>query len=199
MPDRYVKALFYEIRHGPSVDYDKAEPLTDSAEHFDVGVSDVKATFEFKTLFETEDQALEAVSDYIERWEVATPLRFGPDAFRLEYKMPLIEEESPVLGKPRTMGSAHVRFESSGDLTVVNHPPAYPEPPSASNGIRLTPDVRSMFNRYVDCFSGEERLDSMAYFCLTVLEWSAPAAAPSAASVRALCLRSEKGRPRSTT
>lgn len=168
MADRYVKALIYDIRHGESVKYDRAQPTTFASEQFDVGISDGKATFEFRTQdIKTEAEALGTVSDYIERWELSAGLARGPDAFRLEYEMPLLEETNPIPGQVRLVGRARFHFEIGGDPTVVTHPPEYPTPPSR---FKVTSDVRSVFDRYMGYRRGRERLDSMAYFCLTVLE-----------------------------
>ena len=168
MPDRYVKELIYEIRHRASVKYDRAQPATFTSEEFEVGISDSKATFEFRTQdIETEAEALETVSDYIERWELSAGLALGPDAFRLEYKTPWLEERNPVPGQVRLLGRARFRVEMGGDLTVITHPPEYPTPPS---GFRVTSDVRSEYYRYMGYRRGRERLDSMAYSCLTGLE-----------------------------
>ena len=174
MSDRYVRALIYGVRDGPSVRWDKAQPTKFSMEDFDVEIGDGKATFKFKTKdFETEAVALEAVGDFISKWEVSAALDFGPDAYRLEFKMPQFEEQNPVPGQVRLMGGVRVRIEGGGNLTVVSHPPNYPTPPFQASDIKLTPNVRSMLERFVDCLRGNERLDSMAYFCLTVLEMTA--------------------------
>lgn len=116
MPERHVKALIYEIRHGASAKYDGAQSATFVSEKFDVGISDSKAAFEFRTQdIETEAEALETVSDYIERWELSAGLALGPDAFRLEYKMPLLEERNQVPGQVRLVGRARFHFEMGGD------------------------------------------------------------------------------------
>ena len=47
--------------------------------------------------------------------------------------------------------------------------PQYPPPPA---GLKLCPDVQTMYNRYMDYRLGREPLTSMANFCLNMLESS---------------------------
>ena len=173
MPDQYVKALAYDIRHAAWIDYGNTQPATITTEDFDVRVADGEATFEFKTKdLETEAQALEAVSDFISQWEFSASLQLGPEAFTLRSPRAEFKEQNPVPGMAQLRGNASTGpVRSEGDLTVTTHPPSYPEPPST--GIKITPDVQAMFDRYVDCLNGQGRLDSMAYFCLTVLQAAA--------------------------
>ena len=51
-------------------------------------------------------------------------------------------------------------------VTATVLPPCYPQPPS---GLELTPDVESMYTRYIGYLQDKEPLASMAYFCVTVL------------------------------
>lgn len=70
-------------------------------------------------------------------------------------------------------------------------------------GLCRTPDVESMYRRYLGHLEGREPLPAMAYFCLTVLEWrggSRPKAAERfGISEQVLCkvgnLSSRKGGP----
>ena len=67
--------------------------------------------------------------------------------------------------------AAPVRFNFSISAPQANlSPRTYPSPPSM--GLKPTPDVESMFHRYVGFREGREPLTTMAYFCLTVLEAS---------------------------
>ena len=60
------------------------------------------------------------------------------------------------------------RFEFKvGKVTVVVSPPRYPPPPS---GLKLTPDVQLMYDRYMDYRQGRNRLLDIAYFCWTVVK-----------------------------
>ena len=173
MPDRYIKALAYRVWHGPLINYDGAEPLTHEELEFRVRVENGKATFEFTTKrFETESAALEAVRDFITRWEFLAGLQHGPHSFRLDFENAEFREKNPVSGglQIRTTLTSPPGIVS---VAVCELLPSYPKPPSETTGVKVTSNVRSMFDRYMGYRQGKERLDSMAYFCLTVLEGEA--------------------------
>ena len=44
--------------------------------------------------------------------------------------------------------------------------------PSPSSGLKITPDVQTLYDRYMGYRQGKEPLASLAYFCLTILERS---------------------------
>ena len=96
------------------------------------------------------------------------------------------EEARTILGLPQSSVSNLVRgklgkftidrllrymrkLEYDVTISFKLKPKSYPSPPS---GLKITPDVKSMYDRLMRYLSGKEPLASMAYFCLTVLEIS---------------------------
>ena len=163
-----VKALYYIVEHDPSIDYSRAEPLCRQEPSFDVSVEEEKVCFTMKQHHATEAEALDAVSAYIAAWEFEAGLKHGPNKFRLRLEYADIENRNPTTGKiylrPRP-----VRFHVTvGEVQVTVGKPNYPSPPTTA--VTLSPDVRSMYDRYLDYREDREPLPSMAYFCLTVLE-----------------------------
>ena len=171
MPDRPVKGLIFKVCDGPSVRFERADPLLCEERAFRVRVENGKATFEFKTPYETESEARKAVKDYIDQWEFLAGLQHGSHAFRFRLENPAYAEEESDSGGVRVRGGTRHSIEAGGELSVINHPRAYPTPPS---GVQITPDVGRMFHRYLCYRENKEPLASMAYFCLTVLNRSVP-------------------------
>ena len=169
MNDPHVVALFYNITHSASVVYREAKPCDYEEENFSVRIEDKKVCFTMKTHYATEEEALEAVREYIERWEFAAGLERGPGKFKLVYQEPNIVDRRP---SPKSDGFAEVSgtfLSPGGELRAsISSLSQYPKPPSAS--LTITPDVQSMYDRLMDYRSGREKLPTMAYFCLTVLE-----------------------------
>ena len=89
--------------------------------------------------------------------------------FRFRLENPVSVEEESDSGGVRVRGGTCHSIEASGELMVINHPHAYPMPPS---GIQITPNIRTMLHRYLGYRENKEPLASMAYFCLTVLNHS---------------------------
>lgn len=168
MNDPHVVALIYKIVHGSSVCYDNAEPAEYEEKEFSVKVADGEVRFEMKKHYATKKKAQEACDEYIRAWEMNAGLEMGPDAFRLKFEKPEIIDRKP------TPGVRDLRINiSGGEATIKAHLTVlrshYPSPPSE---MKITPDVQSMYDRFMGYRSGKEPLASMAYFCLTVLEES---------------------------
>ena len=95
MNDPHVVALFYNIQHGSSVDYREAEPHDYEEGNFSVRIEDKKVCFTMKAHYATEEEAREAVREYIDRWEFTVGLRRGPDTFKLVYQDARIVDRKP--------------------------------------------------------------------------------------------------------
>ena len=169
MNDPHVVALEYRIEHGPGIDWSRAAPLDFEEDSFDVRAANARVRFDLKKHYPSEEEARFAVeADYIPNWEFDVCLTRGPNAFRLQFDRSEIVDRNPPPGPPTL--SAHVRAgvpRVRAELAPPA-PPAFPEPPRA--GIKRSPDVDSMFHRYLGHLQDKERLPGMAYFCLTVLE-----------------------------
>ena len=169
MNDPHVVALNYRIDHGDTIDYSRAEPLDREEPGFRLTVEDGKVRFELKEHYATEEQAREAVAEYIRVWEFDATLEYGSsDSFRLAFDNPEIVDRKPTPGQIDVVARGVAGFASLA-VSVQTQPPAYPEPPS---DIALNPDARTMHQRYLGYRAGREPLASMANFCLTVLEAS---------------------------
>ena len=171
MNDPHVVALSYNVKPSASVDYREAKPRDYEEGNFSVRIEDQKVCFTMKTHYATEEEALEAVREYIELWEFATGLERGPDKFKLVYQEPNIVDRRPS-AKSDDFADVSGAFRSpAGALSAgISSLSQYPPPPPS--GLKITPDVRSMYDRLMGHRSGKEPLASMAYFCLTVLEIS---------------------------
>ena len=136
---------------------------------FHVKIANEKVRFEFKKHHTTVKAARKAIEEYICAWEVAASLKGGANCFKLKFDAGQIEDRNPTPGMAVLHGLP-LRSEvtiSKAFLTVS--PPHYPSPPSRS---KITPDVQTLYDRYMGYCLGKEHLASMAYFCLTILERS---------------------------
>ena len=167
MNDPHVVALNYKIEHASWVDWSRAEPLQLQEHAFHVRVEDKRVRFAMKEHFATEAEARSAVQDYMDAWELDAALARGPNSFKLRFV------QSEIVDRNLTPGAFHVHA-GSATFTISTSvaqgtvsPASYPAPPS--RGLRRSPDVASMYFRYVGYREGREPLASMAYFCLDVL------------------------------
>ena len=168
------------------------------------------ARFEFKKHYAYEDEARKAIELFRRKWKFVVGLQRGPNHFRLRYQKAEIKDKNPLSPTCRSdslkaSAEAHflVNFSARAKAVLVD-PPQYPSPPSELTIDPNDPDVKSMYNRYVNYCSGGEFLPGMAYFCLTMLEYKfKPGARKKAAAkynidFKVLCKLgelSEKGGP----
>ena len=169
MNDPHVVALLYEFVAEPSVDYSEAEPLNSGEAAFDLTVEDEIARFDLKEHYATEEEARQAVEPFVKKWRLHARLQRIPRNFELKFKRPIIEDRQPIPGEVTLGGGISVEI-GLGSAVVTIGARQYPAPPESA--MTITPDVQSMYDRFVGHMEGKEPLPSMAYFCLTVLEGS---------------------------
>lgn len=167
MNDPHVVALLYRVEHGKTVDYSEAEPLVCDELGFRLEVKDDRARFELKEHYATEEEARNAIDNFIRNWESDAGLKRGPDTFRLEFEKGEIIDRNPATGNTSLRSTASLGgLKASGTLSIFV--PNYPTPPSGVNF--NDPDVQTILQRYMGYRKGNEPLASMAYFCLTLLQ-----------------------------
>ena len=174
MNDPHVDWLLYSIEHDVSVDYSKADPVDHEETAFCVRIEMDRVRFTMKEHHATERAACAAVKSFIDRWVFQAQLQRGPNTFTLRFLSAHVVDRAPnptpagmvPLSVSMRAGTPTIRMS----LTVVC---GYPAPPSSR--IEITPNVRSMYERYLGYRDGREPLPAMAYFCLTVLESEAGA------------------------
>ena len=125
--------------------------------------------------YATESEARKAIEEYIRNWEFDGCLQGGPDCIRLEFESADIKDRDPPPPPPPPPGIVNigvtlVRSGGTVAVAVSKGVTSYPSPPA---DVSVTPDVKTMYDRYLGYRRGHEPLTGMAYFCLTVLEWMA--------------------------
>jgi len=170
MNDPHVVALEYRIEYRPEcVDWSGANPLDMRDDRFHLRAEDGRVRFELKAHYATEEAARASVeADYISNWEFEVGLTRGRGAFRLRFDHCELVDRDPAPGPPALGIQA-----SSGVPTVraelaPPRPPEFPKPPHVA--IRRSPDVDSMYHRFLGYLEGREPLSGMAYFCSTVFQ-----------------------------
>ena len=166
MNDPHVVALIYGIEHCASVDYEEAESFVLEEPGFRLEVKDKKARFELKGHYAEESAACESIEEYIRVWEFDACLNNGSGSFKLRFDESEIEDRNPTPG----VVCGRVSFRAGVptiSASVTCRVRKYPSPPL---DFAISPDVQTMYDRYMSYLQGREPLSGMAFFCLTVLE-----------------------------
>ncbi len=156
MNDPHVVALIYEVNHRESVNYDEAEPLVSWKKNaFRLKVKDKKASFYLKYHYATESEARKAIEEYIRNWEFDGCLQGGPDCNRLEFESADIKDRDPPPPTPGivNIGVTLVRSGGTVSVAVSKGVTSYPSPPT---DVSVTPDVQTMYDRYMGSRRGHE-------------------------------------------
>ena len=168
MNDPHIEALIYRVEHGPTVDYDKAEPLEYASSIFNVRIENGQARFELKEHFATEEAARDAVEPFIRAWEVVAGLDQGPNRFALVFDTSEVIDRDPPPGVNIYATVGRMTFTAL-PVTVHLGYGHYPEP---APHLTVSSDVEKMYSRYTLYRQGSDRLGTVAAFCLGVLEES---------------------------
>lgn len=170
MNDPHVEALIYVVEHDSTVTYDDATPVEVDRPEFLVTIEERHARFEIKEHYATVSEAQAAVQPYIDQWKFEEELRVGPGQFTLRFEKPDIKDRQPTPGVfVGTPAPIRFTFRLSKATGTVSRP--YPKPPSETPMEVHDPDVQTMLHRYIGYRREREKLSSMAYFCLTMLEY----------------------------
>ncbi len=168
----HVSALPYAVVTAEGVDYDKATPFTDNNDDFRLSIVGKIAVFEMKKHCATEDEARAIVDKYIRGWEILIGLDYGLDELHLDFDHVDIIDLSPPPTNGRIItlqihNSVHAHSSDQVNLHVSRG-----KYPSSPKNFFASPDAETMYLRYKAYCQNREKLTSMAYACLTLLEAS---------------------------
>jgi hypothetical protein len=173
MRDPHVNSLLYRLECAPST-FQNPPRIDHDTAAFHVTLEHDRIKFDFKEHHATAQAAQDSVADFLLAWEIDAGLKMGPGRVQFVYeRADLTDRSPPPPGESQLIGVVAIPSGEawvSGTLTVAR--PTYPDPPKA---FKVSPDVETMWNRYEGYCAKRELLPAMAYFCLTVIEFSAGA------------------------
>jgi hypothetical protein len=121
--------------------------------------------------FATPEQARHRVDPFLRAWEIHAAIQEGV-LIEFQYDRAEIIDRHPLPPGSATVvapaGIASANAFGSGAVHTVHG--EYPSPPTA---FAADPDVEKLWSRWSGYADGREPLQSMAYFCLTVLDAAA--------------------------
>lgn len=183
MRDPHVVLLIYTLVPEETTSFSAAAaPVEADAGRYSLRLADGTLTVTMHDHFPSEESAREAVERYLRAWEIrhALALGIGRMEFRFEFqRAELVDRDPPPPGEPQTIElKSLVHLRAIGSVTAHAQRAAYPAPPS---DFALDPDVETLWTRWQGYVASREPLQTMAYFCLTVLQSTAGDRASAAA------------------
>lgn len=172
MRDPHVEAIHYKIGSVETISYENPKPMTFSNHLGEFSLSDGKLRITPVEHFAGENEARTALEPFLRAWEINTDLNsnFGMVRFEFE-RVELVDRAPPLPGGSIVVtleGASMVMIGSSVIVRLTCR--EYPNPPTAFSA---TPEVMHAYRRWLRYRAGNEPLQSMAYFVLTLIESAA--------------------------
>ncbi len=171
---RLQAELHYRLETDDTTSFDSPPPIERETATFKMQLANGVATFTMKEEYGSEGAVLAArsqVDEYLRAWEIDVALRFGLPEISFRYETTAITDLDPFPPDGRVVSlHGEVIGRSLVTAKAVVRRVRYPEPPEA---LVASPDMVAMWTRYEGYRQGREPLLSMAYFCLSVLEFAA--------------------------
>jgi len=170
MNDPHVVALHYNLK--TNLLFDHPSPVDSIQSEFDIHLQDGKLTATMKTHYASLSEAQRAVDPFLRSWEIRAALdwQLHGHEWRFVFDQPKIIDRQPTPGTASIAVFGFVTATAKDVASVVITQPQYAPPPK---DFIVAPDVETLWHRYEGHLLGREPLLSMAYFCLSFLEWRA--------------------------
>lgn len=169
----HVEKLFYRVIIPEHIDYNHAPPISGETDDFKWGLKKDQLLIEMKTHCTTENDAKEIVDEYLKGWEITAGLLNGPESLVFKFDRSVIVNQPSSYEKDENAGIYDESLEAILLVSEATSHVSYDRFPSLSVYFKASPEVEMMFMRYKLYREGRETLLGMAYWCFTVLEYSA--------------------------
>ena len=164
MGNRRVEFLTYQLETDDTVSFD-ADPVEYETDAFSLRLEEDELTVDLREHFSSVEEARECVDPFLEAWEVKYGTQFRRREINFSYEeAELVQEDA---GGPKISGENLRHKVSMEEGKVYIERKEYTKPPDK---FRLSPDARTLWNRYEGYEQGREPLFSMGYACLEFLE-----------------------------
>lgn len=161
----HVESLTYRLETDDAISFD-ADPVEYETDVFSLRLEEDELTVDLHEHFSSVEGARECVDPFLEAWEVKYGTQFRRREISFSYEDAEIAREKAEGNVISVEGLEH-EMELSGEISLHVERGRYPDPPDK---FRLSPDARTLWNRYENYEEGRERLFAMGYACLTILE-----------------------------
>lgn len=170
MNDRHVEALRYKLVPREGIDYNEELPAVErELEGFSIRLEAGELTVTMRDHYDSVSAAEAAVQPYLDAWQANAALSANRPEFDFEVaRAEVVDRDPDAKSGGVTIKSGVARAGAhAGNAKSLTFRGAYPEPP---DGFTLDPDAEALWNRWQAYVEGREPLQTMAYFCLTVLQ-----------------------------
>ena len=171
MKNLIVKKLFYTVI-ADKESYEKAVKLEKGYPNFKFLLDHFELEIILNKVYLSEDEARAEVEPILKNWETYIDLVHERNEIRFKFShAELIESElENDQGKRIISLTSKAVLSTSVSFKLITPRDKYPNPP---NNFTLSPDVSTLIHRFNNSLDENEPITSMAYFCLTLIEYKA--------------------------
>jgi hypothetical protein len=165
--DLRVETLSYALDTEPEQSFaEDAAPVTLGTDAFEARLAAGTLIVNMKADIASEAEARELVEPHLRAWELDADLSYGRPLFRFRFTGSSIVNRAAPPGIHDLRINATVEASTAVALQVTRT--AYPQPPVTA--LVVTPEVEILRDRWDRYARGGDRLLTMAYYCLTLVE-----------------------------
>ena len=159
-----VESLTYLLETDDSVSFD-ADPVEHEVDAFSLRLENGELTVDLQGHFDSVDEARSRVEPFLEAWEVSYGIQFRRREISFSF------EDAEVVREDTETDEIDVELETlevgvTENVAFQVERSEYPDPPDT---FRLSPDARTLWNRYENYEEGREPLFSMGFACRNFL------------------------------
>lgn len=169
----HVNRLQYDLVTTDDILFEGCPPIIIHTVDFTIQLDKDVLLCEFLSHFASISEARGLVEPYLRRWEMYAAIKHGYKSFCFIYHDADVVEIDPVLCAC-AYGiniNEYIGLSLSATVRSLEVQVEYPTP--CPGTFTFTPDVETLWFRYNLYLDGKEPLQSMAYFCLSYLEFLA--------------------------
>lgn len=168
MKNSQVIELYYRLERIKTVDFKSPPPIKGETTPFYYFLDNGKLTIKLKQHCSSVEEAHNLVDDFLRSWEIDDAIRNGRKRIKFVFDdVKIIDPNNPNNIIIYSHGGITV---SGGSLNIISAYPCYPNPPVF---LKVSPDVLTLWQRYEGYLENHEPLQSMGYFCFSLLKFRA--------------------------
>jgi hypothetical protein len=167
MKNEQVIELYYNLKCIEGIEFESPPPIEGETTLFNYSLDNGKLIIKLKQHCSSIEEGKKLVTNFLSSWELDDALNNGRRRFEFIYhNSKIIDSDNP--NALIHYGQVCLKLGVSGELKVIY--PSYPNHPKL---FKASPDALTLWQRYEGYLENTEPLQSMAYFCLTLLEFRA--------------------------
>ena len=176
MNDPHVEWLRYRLNVKSNyVLFESPSPLIQEYDVYRISLDDGLLTVGMKEHYASIKEAREKVEGFLRDWQAYAALDVDRDFMEFEYEDAHVIDRNPQPEIPENI-TMQLNYVLSGfrcEGSVAGSPLELQEYPAPPTRFRASPEAEIMWHRYQMHIEGREPLQSMGYFCLSLVQWSA--------------------------